>query len=261
MFKGFNNAVVSGVGIRSINASGLIEVENIFMYSCRYFLKGNTNSNNVINTYNSRPYSDLSMVIFLIKQVAAPVSIYDYCTGVPSLDFSVLTFTGMQTIDADIQPIYDRKQTPARGLETRNEYNMVFYEDHEMPDSMKKMSDNYVFVVHRTDIEEILIPATVAKKILNFALFETDGTTAFDFDYDENFLIKCTDGTVFLWYQNKLNATVYGDTWDGTTYTIERCFQIWDIQNVAVTERWDLTSSPLQGSIRFNNVDNEVILR
>ena len=180
----------------------------------------------------------------------------------PTLDFDVIDFADMITISASIQPINERKSTVVRGLETRNFYNMVFQKKWIIPDAMKKLSDNYVFVVQRKLIEAILIPSSVPKKILNFQLYDNDGTTPFTtFDFDENFLIKCTDGTVFIWYQNQLNATVFGDVWDGTTYTIEQCFQIWDIQSIAAAERWNATDAPLLGSVRFNNLDNEVRLR
>lgn len=186
--------------------------------------------------------------------------------GVSALNFDVIDFDTFVDITADLKIEYVPEETFA-GTGTQNYYTLSFT-NADVPDEIKNgFGDNRIWVIQREDFESDLLGMT----IYNLGFYESGGhTVALDFDSDENFLIMAEDDdgnqAVFLWYDSALWNTIYSDIWPGTDYTVVRCFQLWepetrtDLRNIFrdYDTNKGMTDSPMTGSIRFNNLDEEI---
>lgn len=182
------------------------------------------------------------------------------------LDWAAIDFTDFETLDAEVAPEYVTNNADYFNTGNNLYYNLNFLNNYLCPDELKKFSTDYLFIVHRTDFEASLI--TAQKYIKNLQLYnEVGATTEYTYDNDENFLIAATDTlgnrVFFIWYHNTLCATYLSEVMDGVVYTIDKCFQLWQGETwQGLRSIWsNVTDSPMEGSIRFNNWDNEIVYK
>lgn len=181
------------------------------------------------------------------------------------LNSTGISWTGFKALAADFQTEYYNDRSLFYSQVTRAFYNVSFKNNINVDDDLKKFGEGYYFVVDRRDFSTDLASKTITKYNLST-----------DFESDENFIIQAHDSTaygsntVFFGYvDNIIYPTVFTEMYDSRTYTIDRCFQIWEVESKSglsnlyreVGKNKAITNSPMGGSIRFNNLDNEIIWR
>lgn len=194
--------------------------------------------------------------------------------GVPSINWDLVDFTDFQEVDADYKTEYVIDNTKFFNTGTRTNYSMTFYGNNPIPDEVKKFSQDQYFFVQREDIETDLASSSGVKSIYNYNFYNTTAASSeYDYSNDENFLIKCyrasdtSQVATFAYFNNQLYPTVFSDVWDDNVYIIENCFMIWEIESITDLKapirdkdsKQGITDGPLQGTIRFNNLDNELL--
>jgi len=96
--------------------------------------------------------------------------------------------------------------------------------------SMKTMfaQEQALFVIKRDDINTDLV--TTGKVVNNLSLYDSDGTTLFDYRNNENFFLVLQDSddnySVVGWWGGLLYPTVFADYYDNREYAIITAFQI-----------------------------------
>ncbi len=179
-----------------------------------------------------------------------------------ALNLDLLDFDDFEELRGDWTTEYITSDDSFYAQSTRTYYSIQFKDYIQVPDELKKFGVGYYFVVQREDIEADLIGEMIEKLVLSV-----------DYENDENFLIRAVDSSenvvYFVWIDNTIYPTVFSDFFDGRTYTIDRCFQIFEVEsksglsNVvrAPASAKAATDSPLQGTVRFNVLDNEIVWR
>ena len=227
------------------------------------------NSNNVVYGYNSG-ILDPAPNNIIVKIIENPETPYAVSIGVPYIDYDELDFTNFENLNADITVQYTPDTRIGSKVLMKTYYNLNFSDTQINKDTQKKFSRDYLLVVSRDDFDVDLI----GKKIINMELFESDGTTEYDYQNDENFLIYAkntvgfgTPKVTFAFIDNKLSTTILSDTFNDTTYTIQNVFQVMEIVNNQGVKNLHsfrptytpVVDSPLLGSLLLNNWDNEVV--
>ncbi len=252
--------------------SGSIEIDTYtagYLTNCAFIggnvtVAGGTSTASVI--YEMWVYGNAAKITGNVIIIPMGTNRSGFAIGVPAIDWDVIDFDAFLELTADLKIEYVPEET-FYGTGTQNYYSLEFI-DADVPDAIKQgFGDNRLWIVEREDFEADLS----GKTIYNLAFYGAGGhTTPFDFDADEGFLILAEDSSgnlsVFLWYDSALWPTVYSDVWQSTDYTVLRCFQLWepetrtDLRNVFrdyLTNK-GAENSPMTGSIRFNNLDEEV---
>ena len=272
----FNNCIFQhdkNQTFRFKNFSGtpFVDFNNCLFWDTELDFDGIKNDNGgILYFFNSEMSGNSYIANYQIKTVATTNG---FIVGKYKIDFTEIDFNTFVDFTADWKHESVVSDNFWTGRQREDYYTALFFDNYLLAETLKKISEGFIFVVKREDFEADLLNATGgAFKIKNFTLYENDGTTLADFQANENFIIKATDGTdtaVFLWMNNILFGTVYGDVWDNTTYTIQQCFQLWEVETFEgvsnTIKKYDepkaITDSPCSGSVKFNNMDNEIKVR
>lgn len=148
------------------------------------------------------------------------------------------------------------------GQYSRRFYEMAFKPNNAIDADFKTMfaREQSLLVIWRDDLDETFVTDTGgARKIKNLAFYENDGTTAYDYRNNENFLILTEDAdgneVTFAWYQGLVYGTYFSDFWDDTTYTIKRIFQILEPpENLTWRNILPYADSPIECSASFKEM-------
>lgn len=193
---------------------------------------------------------------FVIKPLSGPD---DFAWNNYDLAMTAIDNTAADlTLDADIQTEYINEAGLLGKISKRN-YSLNFKVNSDIPDELKFFADDDWLIVRYPEAQTDL----TGKKIINLILYESDGTTPATYRNDDNFYIICSDDTVFQWYDGALVKSVYADAIPATTYTIEKCVQIWKpAPNISgIKNTYNVEDSSMSGSIVFDNEDNETVDR
>jgi hypothetical protein len=211
---------------------------------------------------------------FPILFKSAGVERSDFIFGVPSINWDAVDFTSFKDVDADYKTEYVIDNTKYFNTGTRTNYSMTFYANNPIPDDIKRFSQDQNFFIQREDIETDIASSSGVKSIYNYNFYDTTSfASEFDYDNDENFLIKAyrasdtSQVAEFEFYNNNLYPTVFSDIWDDSVYIIENAFQILEIESITDLKqtirdketKQGITDGPLAGTIKFNNLDNEIL--
>lgn len=266
----FKNYIGTGGFVQIYTSGGVKSAE----FSNSYIINCNLKLNDILISTQSNIYWLNSQIIDGNIETALFQTTNEnesnFYIGVQALDYDKINFDNMKTLEASIDrsDIVDTRLYST--VETKTYYNITFNKNWKVDDSLKKFSKDYLWVVQRDDIELNLTPAAGAKKILNFALYDNDGVTPYEYDNDENFLLKCTDGTnivTFAYIDNRLQPTVFCDIWGNVTYTILNVYHIWQIvDNKNIKQVFTnrpihdntVSNSMVTGILSLNNWDNEI---
>ena len=202
---------------------------------------------NSVNNYLIKPYSGNGEVAW---------NNYDLNTT----DINQEANDSLLSGDISIEYLTDPGQY---GTITKRNYNINFGENFAIPDVLKYFGYDDWKIVRSPEAQTALL----GKKTINLSLFNSDGTTAYTYLNDENFIILAVDGSAneykFMWYAGALYGSIYCDFNPGTTYTITKCFQIWvpPVNISGLRNIYNMSNSFVSGSIMFDNRDNEVVLK
>jgi hypothetical protein len=189
---------------------------------------------------------------------------------ITSLDASLLTASDFLTIT--LAKLRMRYYTPPESSidVTRMYYLTEFDPLANIEKAFKKFCGGRTLVVNRSDISAVLAVAGTPKKIIRKIMYDNDGATAYTYDdlpSDENFFILATDPLgfyhVFAWYNEEILDTYFSNNVDGTVHTIVACFQLWKRRSTEIdlVQMRNDDDSPLEGTIEWNNNDNENIVK
>jgi hypothetical protein len=154
-----------------------------------------------------------------------------------ALDYTEVNTSGNYSDDlqALITPEFEYTQVPGNDW-NRRYYNLNFRSNYQFLDEFKTMfaPETSVLVWWRQDLETDstfgLKVSGSEKKIKNLLLYDNDGTTLTDYRNNENFFILAKDASnnyvVVAWFMGLIYPTVFTDFWDGTTYTVEKVFNL-----------------------------------
>jgi hypothetical protein len=68
---------------------------------------------------------------------------------------------------------------------------------------------------------------------------------------------------ILQWYNGKLRKTLFSDYYPDVTYTILYAFQILmtPLNISGISNFMNCADAPMKGSIQYNNLDNEVVIK
>lgn len=153
---------------------------------------------------------------------------------------------------------------------TRTFYMTEFDPNAEILAAFKKFNGGRTLVVNRPDISDVLAASGIEKVIISKVMYDNDEVTEYEYTglpADENFLILAQDANgnyvIFAWYNEEIKNTYYSNNQDGVVYTVVACFQLWKrgSSEIDLVQTQDDANSPLEGTIEWNNIDNEKIVK
>lgn len=151
------------------------------------------------------------------------------------------------------------------GTIKRNYYNIQFDAIFSISDSLKYNDDGDLMLVWRDALETEFTTDLIAK-IKNYQFYKSDGTTLVStYRNAESFLIlaqRVSDSsyTVFAWHKGMIWATIYGEVWRDSLYTIIRCFQIWEHpEEVSLLNLYTMTDSPVEATYLMQDATSKVV--
>lgn len=193
-----------------------------------------------------------------------------------TLNDTIITNTSnYQYLNADIAVQYETFYS-LLGKTTRNFYNVSFRNNAYIPDTLKKFTTNRNWLWRRNDVNYTLgTTSTSPYRIYRLDIKNPTGTASYTPSAlwsDENILLRATSTSgiyglsigYWLWFNEKLhNTSLNGYTINNNLYyKITHAFQILEFETISdIINITPLTSNgALQGSIKLNNIDNEVVL-
>jgi hypothetical protein len=190
----------------------------------------------------------------------------DMFDGEYTLDITNIQSTANYiTQNCNVRPTYNIVDT-AIGRYVRNEYSIELNPRWNPPvdELIKEINADTFWVVDRPDIEADLS----GKIVKNLKLYNSD-LSAYTYNSNDNFYIVCNNAqkgnAVVQFYNNKVKASIYSDQYLDVSYTITDCFQIFEVNDISelqnVVSSTKYSGGPLEnGTIRFNNYDNETLI-
>lgn len=227
------------------------------------FITTKINSQQII-AYNANVINNISYDIRTVT-ITPVVNDWKYYYQTYKLNNALLppTYTTFYNISCNVGVEYVIDDTVYGSL--MKEYLTIsFNPNNKIDDDVKNFHPKYINIANLTQETADLV--TSQKYVKNYLLYSDSGaTTPYTYTNNQNFILRIYNGTTLethyvLWKENEIQKSIFSNPETGIVYTIQACFLLMQVKDIqGLKNIFPSTDSPLEGTIRFNLLDNEIV--